>query len=378
MTTSLQWKQLIGQERIKEVLSSAFVNNTLGHAYLLCGDAGTGKFAAAFELSMALLCKSSDNRPCFTCDSCSKMLKYGYPDFHVLMPVALEKEHRSSESKLTDEGWKFIGESVKERIKNPYNLRTFSSIPSIPLDWVKEVNHAIVRGALESERNVAILDGIDHMSKESANAMLKTLEEPPSGTVMLLIAERIHAVLPTIISRCQILRFSYLSPELISDQLSKKYNLKSDDQRIQSVSYTGSLGRAIYLFDNPQESISKDAADFWALCLQQDWLQVSGMIDRLGRLDDFGAYEKFFIETMHLIRTAFFNKLRGTENYIMGNRSFEINLGDLIAPEKIENLIGICEDAIRQISARANISLVLVNFAISLMEIFNGEKQQVS
>jgi DNA polymerase III subunit delta' len=377
MASSLQWKQLIGQERIKEVLSSAFVNKTLGHAYIFCGDAGTGKFAAAFELGMALLCKSSDNKPCFTCDSCSRMLKYGHPDFHVIMPVALEKEHRSSESKLTDEGWKFIGESVLERIKNPYNLRTFSAIPSIPLDWVKEVSHAITRGALEGERNVAILDGVDYMSKESANAMLKTLEEPPAGTVMLLIAERVHAVLPTIISRCQILRFSYLSPELISDQLSKRYNLTSDDQRIQDVAYTGSLGQSIYLFDNPQESISKDAAEFWTLCLRQDWIQLSEMIDRLGRLDDFGIYEKFFIETMHLIRNAFFNKLRGTENYIMGNRSLEIDLGIMIAPEKIEDLIGICEDAVRQISARANISLVLVNFAISLMEIFNGEKQQV-
>ena len=374
---SLQWKQCLGQERIKEVLSSAFVNNTLGHAYLLCGDAGTGKFAAAFDLSMALLCKSAQNRPCYTCDSCVKMLKYGHPDFHVIMPVALEKEHRSSDGKLSDDGWKFVGESVLERIKDPYKLRTFTSIPSVPLDWVKEVNHAILRGALDGERNVAILDGIDHMSKESANAMLKTLEEPPKGTVMLLLTERIHAVLPTIISRCQILRFSYLSPELVAEELSKKYGVSCDDPRIQNVAHSGSIGRSTYLYDNPDEEVSKDAAEFWQFCLSQDWLRLSEMIDRLSKLDDFGMYEKFFVAIMHLLRNAFLNKFEDTENYIMGNRSLEIIIGEGTAPEKIEDLIGICENAIRQISARAHISLVLVNFAISLMEIINGKKQQV-
>jgi DNA polymerase-3 subunit delta' len=374
---SLQWKQCLGQERIKEVLSSAFVNNTLGHAYLLCGDAGTGKFAAAFDLCMALLCKSDQNCPCYTCDSCVKMLKYGHPDFHVIMPVALEKEHRSSDGKLSDDGWKFVGESVLERIKDPYKLRTFTSIPSVPLDWVKEVNHAILRGALDGERNVAILDGIDHMSKESANAMLKTLEEPPKGTVMLLLTERIHAVLPTIISRCQILRFSYLSPELIADELSKKYGVGRDDPRIQNVADSGSIGRSTYLYDNPDEEVSKDAAKFWQFCLRQDWLQLSEMIDRLSKLDDFGMYEKFFVAIMHLLRNAFLNKFEDTQNYIMGNRSLEIVIGEGTAPEKIEDLIGICENAIRQIGARAHISLVLVNFAISLMEIINGKKQQV-
>ncbi|HMA64917.1 MAG TPA: hypothetical protein VKO63_06965, partial [Chitinispirillaceae bacterium] len=86
--SQIQWNKFIGQDRIKNVLSSAFVNNTLGHAYLLCGDAGTGKFAAAFELAMALLCKSPDKKPCGRCDSCTRMLKYGHPDFHVVLPVA--------------------------------------------------------------------------------------------------------------------------------------------------------------------------------------------------------------------------------------------------------------------------------------------------
>jgi DNA polymerase-3 subunit delta' len=85
------------------------------------------------------------------------------------------------------------------------------------------------------------------MQKGSANAMLKILEEPPAGTLMLLLTERIHAVLPTIVSRCQILRSAYLAPELLRSQLITRFSLQPDDHRLEELVYTGSLGQALYL-----------------------------------------------------------------------------------------------------------------------------------
>lgn len=373
---SLQWGKLVGQERIKETLSSAFVNNTLGHAYLFCGDAGVGKFAAAFDLCMALLCKSEGHKPCGTCVSCQKMIKYGHPDFHLVMPVALETEHKK-DSKLTDEGWKFVAECALERITDPYKIRSFSSIPQIPLDWVKEVNQSILRGALEGDRNVAIIDGIDLLSPEAANAMLKTLEEPPPGTVLLLLTERIHAVLPTIISRCQIMRFAWLQPEIIGAQLAKKYSVSPQDNRIQDVADCGSIGKAMVLYENPGAEVRTDAENMWKLCSEGNWLALFELIDKLNKIDDYGFYEKFFTEMMQLIRNSFFTKLGGTENYIRVNGDRTVALGNVATPRKIQDLMEICENAIRQIGCRANISLVFVNFTISLMGILNVKKQQV-
>jgi len=184
----IKWKQFAGQERIKDVLGAAYEHNTLGHAYLFCGEAGTGKFAAALELGMALLCKSEHVHPCYECEACRKVLHYTHPDFHVIMPVSLQKEHKSDSSKLTDEGWKYISGAIGARIANPYFPREFSTLPSIPVEWMRELNHAVLRGALEGGKNVAILDGVDTMNKESANSMLKTLigddisvvENPPT------------------------------------------------------------------------------------------------------------------------------------------------------------------------------------------------------
>ncbi len=83
------------------MFDSAFDNGTLGHAYLLCGDAGCGKFAVAFDLAQALLCLSDTQKPCGECVSCKKVKKYSHSDFHVIMPVVLEKEHKSSDGKLS-------------------------------------------------------------------------------------------------------------------------------------------------------------------------------------------------------------------------------------------------------------------------------------
>ncbi|NLE01633.1 MAG: hypothetical protein GX640_17350 [Fibrobacter sp.] len=371
----IAWKNFISQERIKDVLGSAFESGALGHAYFFCGASGTGKFAAAVELAMALLCTSSDQRPCYTCPSCRKILNFSHPDLHILMPLALQKEHRSSDGKLNDEGWDFASSTVKQRIADPYRKIEYSGIPTIPVEWMREINHAVMRGPLESKMNIAILDGVDYMSKESANAMLKTLEEPPAGTVMLLISDRIHSVLPTILSRCQILRFSFIPPEVIRQQIASRFSVDPNDSRMEEIIYTGSLGQSIAMFENPVEEVSKDAAEFWRLCVEQNWSLLARTIDRLSALDNFGIYEKLFSQIIRLIRNSFLKNFSGTENYIMGNRSQLIELKMCKTPEQIEGLVELCEKAIGQIRVRANISLVLVNFGIAVMEIFNGEKQ---
>ena len=371
----LQWRSFVGQERIKEVLGSAFENETLGHAYLLCGEVGTGTFAAAVELAMALLCGSEGARPCYSCQSCQKVQHYAHPDLHVIMPVPLQKEHKASDGKLSEEGWKFLSGCVEKRIANPYYPQNHDDMPTMPVEWIREVNHAIKRGALEGGRNIAILDGVDMMQKEAANAMLKTLEEPPPGTVMVLLTDRLHSVLPTIVSRCQILRFACLYPEIIKAEIAARFNTDNNDPRLEKVAYSGSLGQSIFLWENPLSEVAESAADFWNVCCGKDWLAVATHIDTLSRLDNYGAHEKLFEQIIHLVRNAFFDKIAGTENYIMGDRSLPLELKGVHTPDQAEAYVEFCEKAIGQIRARANISLVLINFAISVMEQLHGKKQ---
>lgn len=371
--SNIEWKNFAGQERIKNVLESALHNDTLGHAYLFCGTSGTGKFAAAIEMAMAVLCTDTQNRPCYKCESCRKILHYSHPNLHIIMPMVLEKEHKSGDN-ITEAGWDYLSNSIRERISDPYRYRDFSGIPSIPVDWVRELNHAIQRGAPEGNRNIAIIDGIDVMTKSSANAMLKTLEEPPPGTLMLLLTERIQTVLPTIVSRCQILRFAYLSAELIRSKLAERFSIDPKDSRLDELVYSGSLGQAIYLYNNSDADVLKNALEFFNRCVSCNWIAVYEFIDILSANNNENTYEKLYFQIIRLIRNAYFKNIEGTENYIIGDSSLKLESNWINSPELVEQLVELCENSIKQIRSRVNISMVLVNYANAVMEIINEQK----
>jgi len=371
----IRWNRLIGQERIRDVFSSALASGTLGHAYMLCGETGTGTFAAALEMAMALHCTDDTVKPCGGCAGCRKVLSFNHPDFHIVMPLALQKEHKASDGKITEAGWDELVAQVKLRIADPYYLPEYTSIPSIPVDWIREVTHAIRRGATENGRNVIIIDGINTMQQESANAMLKTLEEPPPQTVFLLCTPQLHTVLPTIVSRCQILRFSMLSPEQVKTEMVRRFSVSENDPRLDEVMYCGSITRACQLFTAQETDTARITADFLRAISSGEMPGMFSMIDSLDSANDFSLFESIFTRIMYGIRNAFFEKMDGTENYIMGDRSLAEVLGAIPGPHAAEKLVRLCETAISQIRARANPALVMTQFAFSVMEFFNEQKQ---
>jgi len=376
----INWKNCIGQRRVKEVLEAALANNTMGHAYLFSGAAGCGKFAAAIDLASALLCqtKTGDKKPCGACDSCRKIAHNAHPDFHVIMPVALEKDHKDSGSSVSEEGWDFIAGSIRERIADCYTVADYSKMPDIPVEWIREINHTILRGPLETPWNVIIIDGVDLMRKESANSLLKVLEEPRAGTVMILCTDRISAVLPTIVFRCQIMRFAWLSPLEIRDELVRRFSPgAADNGRLETVVHTGSLGRSIALWNNPPGVESADATQFFDLCAGRNWPELSALIDRMGESKNFSRFENLFMEILERVRNAFLSELPGTENVFLGDRSRIVGLAEARTTEQVGKISGLCQSSLAAVKARANITLVLANFAIALTEALQyGEKQQ--
>ena len=370
----LQWNFLAGQERIKEVLSAAFAREKLGHAYLFCGETGTGTFAAALDLAMALLCRSEGRQPCGECDGCRKVLSFSHPDFHVVMPLSLQKEHKGSDGRITEEGWNEFGIRVKERIADPYLLPEFSSLPSIPVDWIREVTHAIRRGTVEKGKNIVLIDGVDRMQKESANAMLKTLEEPPEDTLMLLCTERLHTVLPTIVSRCQLLRFGALPPETVKKELIERYAF-SDDAALEKVLHTGSIGQAGRMLRQSGEDDDRYIGEFWQCLAGGNMPDVFAKIDEISGAGDYGTYEALFTGLMRGIRNSFFGTIDSSGNYILGDCLPETAVKGVQSPRPVEELVRSCENAISQIRSRANSSLVLLNFANNVMEILHGKEQ---
>ena len=177
------FSNVLGQGQAKHILIQALSSNRLSHAYLFYGPESIGKKLLAIEFAKALNCTSAEpEKPCNICGSCRKIEDRVHPDFFFLEPVKATPTAREAALKIED-----IRELQKKLGFLPY----------------------------EGKTKVAVIDQVEKMNPQGCNAFLKTLEEPPSSTVLILITSNIYQLLPTLISRCQGIKFNPLPPEVI-------------------------------------------------------------------------------------------------------------------------------------------------------------------
>ncbi|MCM3118170.1 DNA polymerase III subunit delta' [Neobacillus sp. MER 74] len=176
------WEQLEElQPTVLKMLKNSLVKNRVAHAYLLEGIRGTGKREIALLLTKSLFCEAivDQYRPCEECSNCRRINHGNHPDVHIVEPEGL----------------------------------------SIKVDQIRNLQVEFSKKGLESLKKVYLLVHADKMSVSASNSLLKFLEEPNPGTVAFLLTEQPQKILPTILSRCQILTFHPLSPQVMIKQL---------------------------------------------------------------------------------------------------------------------------------------------------------------
>tara|TARA_B100000676_G_scaffold235959_1_gene235749 strand:- start:630 stop:1643 length:1014 start_codon:yes stop_codon:yes gene_type:complete len=179
----MAFNHIFGQEKPKQIIKKAVQGNSLAHAYLFYGQESIGKKKVAIELAKSLNCISSTKADaCDKCSSCQKIENRIHPDFFLVEP---EKKNPTSKYKI------------------------------IEVDAIRELQRKLDFLPYEGKVKVAVIDDADLMNASAANSFLKTLEEPPSSTILILIASNPFKLLPTIISRCQTIQFQPLNPENI-------------------------------------------------------------------------------------------------------------------------------------------------------------------
>lgn len=166
--------ELLGQEKAKKLILRSFATGRLPHAFLFKGPEGVGKQLFARGLAAALNCRDHDHPgACGSCVSCRKFRSGNHPDFMVISP---------------EKG-------------------------AIKIEQVRQMCQALSYPPYESDTRVVLLEDVHTMRAEAANSLLKTLEEPPTDNLLILTADSSREVLPTIISRCQVVPFHYLSEQ---------------------------------------------------------------------------------------------------------------------------------------------------------------------
>jgi DNA polymerase-3 subunit delta' len=216
MTSRSVFDDLIGQPKVASYLSSAVRSCAVTHAYLFVGPQGSGKKTAARALSCAIVC---DDGGCGTCPACQRIRKGFHPDV---------------------------------RTYRPEGAATYM------VDQVRDLIHDINLAPVEASRKVYIVDAAESLGAQSANALLKTLEEPPADAVIILLATDFDAVIPTIVSRCQIVRFTSIPPATAIAMLVQRVGVHETEARAALAAAGGIVPRAIDFLRSSQRRAMRD------------------------------------------------------------------------------------------------------------------------
>ena len=197
--------QLDTQPRVRDFLARAAEAGRTSHAYLFLGAPGSGKLDAAWALAQALLCEREGERGCGACDACVRVARRTHPDVHLYQPESA----------------------------TGYVIAQTRAL-------LEEVALAPIRGTAK----VYIIDRAEQLRANTANALLKTLEEPPAGVTFILLGTSAEAILSTIVSRCQCVPFRMVAPERAAAAVERATGVARERCRM-ALAAAGSPARAI-------------------------------------------------------------------------------------------------------------------------------------
>lgn len=335
----MPFDQILGQESAVAILRNALLHGRLAHAYLFLGPEGVGKRLTALTLAKAMNCESPTEAgdSCERCPSCAKVNSSNHADVILLEPE---------------------GEIIK-------------------IDQVRDMQRRLRYRPLEGGRRACIIDSADRLNDAASNALLKTLEEPPDETHLILITSRPHQLLPTLLSRCQRVKFKALSSAHLVQILQKVHSLEEDKANFYASLAGGSAGQALAL---------SNRVDFQK---RLDWLRAFSDIPERSTEEIFERCERISKEEEEVndllelwklwIRDLTIFKVQGESP---GGKLINHDLRAEIAEEakkysfdRLDWLFGLISDVQKAIALNANRQLALETLMLGMrknrLQIFN-------
>lgn len=310
----MSWEKVAGNSAAKRVLSRAVATQAIHGSYIFAGPQGVGKYRFAVEFAKALACPNSSGEACDRCSVCRRIESGDFLDVATLRPD---------------------GKNIK-------------------VDQIRELIPQVYTTPAESRRRVFILDDADALNDASSNALLKTLEEPPPTSVLILVVTNPYRLLPTIRSRSQILWFTPLSVQETAELISSRLKQRGGEAEFRARLSGGRPGRALSL-DLKAYRSERDLA----LKLLQSLTNSSSLAGVLVSAGEFGLAEREQFEARLSIAQALIRDLLhlATEcGQDLVNEDIREELVSLSANTSIERLIE-WYDAIRRLQQNLRVNI---------------------
>lgn len=254
----MRFSEIPGQKEVIDRLVSQVRNERVSHAQMFSGPEGCGSLALALAYAQFISCENKlPGDSCGACKSCVKYEKLIHPDLHFVFPVIRDKKISEPVSDNYIEPWReFLRHSPYFSV-NKW-LDTIEAGNAQGLIFASEASEIIKKLSLktfESDYKIMVIWLPEKMHLATANKLLKMIEEPPEKTLFLLVSDDPDKVIPTILSRCQLVKIPSFSNASVTSYLKERFNVDAEKAMDISRVANGNLVRAIELCENEDSSV---------------------------------------------------------------------------------------------------------------------------
>lgn len=371
----MKFSSIIGQPNLKNHLINTVAKNRISHAQLFLGDEGYGGLPLALAYAKFIMCTNrTEFDSCGECASCRKIAKYEHPDLHFVFPVAAPKNKEKAVSDSLIKEWrKFI-------IANPYGtyndwlnvLDAGNSQAIIRVDEGREILRKLNMKSFESEYKIMIIWFPEKMNAETANKLLKLIEEPPAKTLFFLVSQNSQFIISTILSRTQLVKINRITEDDLFIGLKEQHKLSDDKARQISRLSEGNYSLAKeYIESSIDTKLNfEQFVHMMRLSYSGKMIELIKWVDEISKLGRekqkaFLTYSLRMIRENLIINQKQKNMVRMSDN----EEAFAEKFANFIHPTNAPFLSSEIDKAFVHIARNANAKVVFLDLSIKLNRI---------
>lgn len=370
------FNDIIGQKKIKEILIKTVNDNHISHALLFLGQHGSGKLALAIAYAQYISCTNKQPMDsCGECPSCRKYAKLIHPDLHFVFPVTTTEDVKK-DPKSDD----FISQWRQAVLSNPYmTLQQWYNALGVENKQGQifggesaEILRKLTLKTYESDYKIMIIWFPELMNHTAANKLLKILEEPPVQTVFLLVSESTEDILPTILSRTQIIRVPRIDDDSLREALQARFSLDENQLKETLHIAKGNVADALeHIKQSEDNNFNYESFIFFMrLCFQRKIADVVSWIESLSKIGR-EKQKGFLLYSLRFMRECFMMHLGQEQITAMASAEYEFakKFSTFITTDNIFVIYEEINKAYNHVEMNANYKIVFFDLALKMMQL---------
>jgi DNA polymerase-3 subunit delta' len=372
------FKDIIGQQAVKDRLIRSVKEGRISHAQLFLGPQGSGSLAMAVAYAQYICCSNKgEAESCDQCSSCIKYNKLVHPDLHFVYPVALSKDVRTSSDVIAE--WR------SAFLSNPYislfnwfeQLDAENKQAIIGVEESGDILRKLSLTTYEAEYKIMIIWQAEKMNQAAANKLLKILEEPPDKTLFLLICENEEQLLRTIVSRTQLIKINKIKDEELADALIANNELSPEAAQKIAHLADGNYAEALLLISE-NENAAQNLVSFQKLMrasLKFDPKAVLVWIDEIAAAGR-ERQKNFLNYALHIMRESLVLNYADASLIKLGadEQDFVKKFSPFIHASNVERFVEELNSAHYHMERNANAKILFMDLAFKFNELLNLPK----